>query len=386
MSHAREIGIAIVGCGFVADYYMHTLTGYPWIRVHGVFDIDRTRLARFSQFHKLHSYDDLEQLLSDNRVEIVLNLTNPRAHYGVSTRCLGAGKHVYSEKPLAMSYEEAAALVKSAEARGLVISSAPCSLLGPAAQTLWHAVRDQVVGPVRLVYAELEDGMLHRMPYKKWVSASGAPWPYKDEFEVGCTLEHAGYYLSWLAAMFGPVTSMTAFSECLIPDKLTDVELDPPDTPDFSVGLMKFENGVVARLSTGIAAPHNHGIRVVGEEGVLELDDAWHANAKVYIRRHMTIRRKAFLSPLRRRYSIPNMPKSTATATGSSRMNYAAGVAELALSVLEGRPCRLSPQFSLHITEVSLALQNSGLSGTPYHPRSRFVPPRPMDWAIGNVG
>ncbi len=385
MGHAREIGVAIIGCGFVADYYMHTLANYPWIRVHGVFDVDHTRLARFSQFHELHSYNDLNQLLNDSMVKIVINLTNPRAHYGVSALCLNAGRHVYSEKPLGMSYAEAAALVELAETRGLVISSAPCSLLGTAAQTLWRAVRDEVAGPVRLVYAELEDGMLHRMPYKKWVSASGAPWPYKDEFEVGCTIEHAGYYLSWLTAMFGPVASMKAFSDCLIQDKLADVELDPPDTPDFSVGLMKFGNGVVARLSIGIVAPHNHGIRIVCEEGVLELDDAWDAHAKVYIRRHMTIRRKAFLSPLRRRYSIPNVPKSTVTATGTSRMNYAAGVAELALSVLEGRPCRLSPQFSLHITEVSLALQNSDLSGAPYHPRSRFTPPRPMDWAIGNV-
>jgi predicted dehydrogenase len=381
MSHVREIGVAIVGCGFVADYYMLTLQGYPWIRVHGVFDIDPARLDRFSRFHRLHPYDDLEQLLNDNRIEIVLNLTNPRAHYGVSTRALNAGMHVYSEKPLAMNFEEAEALVKLAESRGLLISSAPCSLLGAAAQTLWRAVRDQVVGPVRLVYAELDDGMLHRMPYKKWVSASGVPWPYKDEFEVGCTLEHAGYYVSWLIAMFGPVTSMTAFSDCLIPDKHTDVTLAPPDTPDFSVGLMKFENGTVARLSVGIVAPHNHGIHIVCEEGMLELDEAWHANAKVYVRRHVTIRRKGFLSPLRRRYRIPNAPESNVTTKGSSRMNYAAGVAELASAVLEGRPCRLSPQFSLHVTEVSLALHNSGPSGTHYRPRSRFMPPRPMDWA-----
>lgn len=372
--------IAIVGCGFVADYYMATLAHYPWLRVAGVFDSDAERLQMFCRHYQLSAYADFDALLADSRTSIVVNLTNPRAHYDVSRRCLDAGKNVYSEKPLAMEYARADELVRLAEGRGLQISSAPCSLLANAAQTLWRAVRERVVGDIRLVYAELDDGMVHRMPYKKWVSASGAPWPYKDEFEVGCTLEHAGYYLGWLIAMFGPVERVTASAECLLPDKLTAPPLQPATTPDFSVGILKFESGVVARLTSSIVAPHNHALQVVGECGVLEVNDCWFNDAKVRVRKLVTLRRKTFLSPLALRYTAAGAPRASAVNTGGARMDFAAGPAELALSIIEGRASRLSSRFSLHVNEVALALQN--VRGE-YLTRSRFDPVVPVAWSLG---
>ncbi len=146
MTEAREVTVAIVGCGFVADYYMVTLEAYPWIRVAGVFDIDQARLDVFTSYYRLNKYGSLDELLGDNRVSIVINLTNPRSHYEISRRCLEAGRHVYSEKPLAMNYEDSESLVLLAQSRGLMISAAPCSLLGNAAQTLWRGVRDGLVG------------------------------------------------------------------------------------------------------------------------------------------------------------------------------------------------------------------------------------------------
>lgn len=376
----QETVVAIVGCGYVADYYMATLATYPWIRIAGVFDIDANRLSAFTNYYKLTAYRSLDELLDDKLVSIVVNLTNPRAHYGVSRRCLDANKHIYSEKPLAMEYTQAEHLVNLAESKSLAISSAPCSLLGSAAQTLWRGVRDNAVGKVRLVYAELDDGMVHRMQYKKWKSVSGAPWPYKDEFEVGCTLEHAGYYLSWLIAMFGRVESVTAFAACLVPDKLPGEKLEPPDTPDCTVGLLKFDGGVAARLSTTIVGPHNHAIQIIGDGGVLELKDCWFNDCRVYIRRLHTIRRKTFLSPIKLRYRVEKEPRIRLINTGGNRMDFAAGVADLAMSLREGRECRLSSRFSLHVNEVALALQNA--NGV-YKTQSSFQAIRPMDWAIG---
>lgn len=382
MTAPHETYIALVGCGFVADYYLTTLAAYPWLRVAGAYDIDAERLAAFTAHYRLRRYDSLEQLLADDRVSIVLNLTNPRAHYAVSRRCLEAGRHVYSEKPLAMDYGQAEALVKLAEDRGLIISSAPCSLLGNAAQTLWHAVRAGAVGKVRLVYAELDDGMVHRMPYKKWQSASGAPWPYQDEFEVGCTLEHAGYYLSWLIAMFGPVESVTAYAACLIPDKAPGEALHPPDTPDFSVGLLQFAAGVVARLSTTIVGPHDHRLRVIGDDGVLGIEDCWFNDATVRLQKWVTVRRKTFLSPIKSAYRVAGSPRRRLKNTGGNRMDFAAGVAELAWSIQQGRACRLSARFSLHVNEVALALQAARPGTTTYVTRARFAPVEPVDWAI----
>ena len=164
-------------------------------------------------------YNSLDELLADSRVELVLNLTNPHSHYEVTRACLEAGKHVYTEKPLAMQFDQAQELVELAKARGLHLSGAPCSVLNQAAQSLWKAIREEQVGKPRLVYAEFDDGMVTLMPYKKWLSESGIPWPYKDEFEVGCTVEHAGYPLTWLVAFFGPARSVHAFATTLLPDK-----------------------------------------------------------------------------------------------------------------------------------------------------------------------
>src|SRR5262249_49461000 len=154
----------------------------------------------------------LRDVLDDPRVELVANLTNPSSHYEVSKAALEAGKHVYSEKPLAMDLDQARELVAIARAKRLHVTSAPCSVLGESAQTLWKSLRHGAIGKPRLVLAELEDGPVHLMRPQTWASDSGAPWPYKDEFEVGCTLEHAGYYITWFVAFFGPARSVTSFS------------------------------------------------------------------------------------------------------------------------------------------------------------------------------
>jgi predicted dehydrogenase len=280
-----------------------------------------------------------------------------------------------------MTYEDAERLVELADANGLSISGAPCSLLGTAAQTLWRAVRERVIGDVRLIYAELDDGMIHRMPYRKWRSVSGARWPYKDEFEVGCTLEHAGYYLTWLTAMFGPVVSVMAQSRCVIADKVPGERLDPADSPDCSFGVLKFQSGVLARLSTTIVAPHDHSMRIVGDDGVLRVKDCWFNDAKVHVNKLIKIRRKTLLSPISRTYRLPGAPHGRLRRTGGSRMDFAAGVAELAESVIERRRCRLSSRFALHTTEVALALHHAG-DGTLYLTRSRFEPIEPLDWSV----
>lgn len=371
--------IAIVGCGFVADYYMKTLPGHPELELVGVMDRDQDRASRFSAYHSVPTYPTLDELLQDSNVELVVNLTNPSSHFAVSKACLKAGKHVYSEKPLAMELSQAEELVDLAEKRGLYISSAPCNLLGETAQTIWKALREKAIGRVRLVYAEIDDGLVHKMPYKKWSSESGIPWPYKDEFEVGCTLEHAGYYVTWLAAFFGPAQTVTAFSSCLIPDKETDVPL-AGEAPDFSVACIKFASGVVARLTCGIVAPHDHTLEIIGDEGILYTKDCWYYRSPVYIKRRITIRRKMFISPWKRKY--PLVGKATRYRyRGSQQMDFFRGVAELAAAVREKRPCRLSARFSLHVNEIVLAIHNALDTGSAYKISSSFAPMAPMPWA-----
>lgn len=372
--------IAIVGCGFVADYYVKTLKLYPELELIGVFDQIQARTNSFATYHSVPSYGSLEELLEDPKVEIVLNLTNPRSHFKVSQASLEAGKHVYSEKPLAMDLSEARQLVELAEKKGLYICSAPCNILGETAQTIWKAIRENRIGKVRLVYAEMDDGMVHKMPYQKWISESGVPWPYKDEFEVGCTLEHAGYYVTWLVAFFGPAEIVTAFSSCLIPDKETDLPLDV-NSPDFSVACIKFASGVVARLNCSIVAPHDHSLRIIGDEGILETEDCWNYRSPVYIKRRMTIRRKTFISPWKQKYPLVGQGNSKFRHRGSQQMDFCRGVAELSRAIREQSTCRLSARYSFHVNEIVLAIQNALETATPYKISSSFDPIEPMPWA-----
>lgn len=373
------MNVAIVGCGFVADYYLSTLPGHPELILLGVADRDPERTRRFAAHHGTHGYDSLDALLSDNRVEMVLNLTNPRSHYAVSKACLEAGKHVYSEKPIATEICQAKELVDLAESRGLAITSAPCNLLGETAQTVWKALRENAVGPVRVVYAEMDEGLVHRMPFRQWASASGVSWPYKDEFEVGTTMEHAGYVLTWLPAFFGPALSVTGFSACMVPDKVPGETLDA-HAPDFAVACIRFQSGVVARLTCSLLAPHDHSLRIVGDEGVLGVKDTWFYTAPVSIRRSTIIRRRHVWLPWKQK--VPLVRKGQKyNYRGVQQMDFARGPAELAASIRENRPCRLSPRYALHVNEIVLAVNDAQENGQTYRMTTRFDPVEPMPWA-----
>lgn len=374
--------IAIIGCGFVADYYLRCLELHPELELLGVTDKVPAQYKRLSAFYNVPTFDSVNELLANDDVQIVLNLTNPRDHYSVSKQCLLAGKHVYSEKPLSTELDQAQELLQIANERGLHLSSAPCSLLSESAQAIWKAVRQNKVGKIRLVYAEMDDGLVHKLPYQHWISESGAPWPYKDEFEVGCTLEHAGYYLTWLPAFFGPATKVTAFADCLVDEKLMGEALEPADAPDFSVACITFESGVVARLTCSIVAPHDHNLTLIGDDGIIGMEDCWLYRSKVFIRKRMRIRRRVFMSPLKQTVALQTdeslkLPKRN----GAQQMDFCRGVAEMAESIVQQRTPRLSGEYSLHVNELVLAIHKASNDGCSYQMTTRFDAIEPMPWA-----
>ena len=372
--------VAIVGCGFVADLYMRSLKTFPDIRVACVTDRSEARLEAFSKHWNVDAAANLEALLSLLPEDgLVLNLTNPSSHHAVNLAALEAGHHVFCEKPLALSFEDAKTLTDLAQEKGLQLGSAPSSVLGEAAQTLMHAVAQDVAGTPRLVYAELDDGFIPQAPLEHWASESGAPWPFEDEFRVGCTLEHAGYYLSWLIAMFGSVTRVLAISADVLPDKRGVTGA----APDFSVAVLHFENGPVVRLTCSITAPHDHRLRLIGDDGVLSLNKAWDNSAPVKFYKRMRIRRRLLEHPLGKRIRLakrkthPKLPRK-----GAAAMNFALGPAEMLDAIAAKRTSRIAGQFALHLTEVTLAIQNSGLDGGAYIPVSRCATMEPMPWAL----
>lgn len=387
--------IAMVGCGYVADFYAQSLPLHPELELVGVWDRDEPRLERFTSFYKVkRRYPSLEAVLADPAVDMVLNLTNPREHFELSMACLQAGKHVYSEKPLAMEFEEARTLVEEAERRGLLIISAPCSLLGSAAQTLWAALRSGYVGVPRLVYANIDDGApfkVYGRPFRLtneiWSSRSGAPWPAKDEFEVGVALEHAGYVVSWLAAFFGPALTVTTVAANLFPEKILGVELEPL-AADAVLTTIAFASGVVARINCTIVADDDRSFVVYGTERTLACEDVWNFGARVYSWRpaprltglprkivnriHKILRHHA---PRLLQVSLPLLEKPAwHPFQGNAQMDFMEGPADLAAAIREARTPRLPPRFCLHVAEIVLAMSKASPRGEVYELTTTFDP------------
>ena len=371
-------GITLIGCGFVADLYMKSLRTFPEVRILGAYDRDPARRAAFCGHWGIPELASLGALFDVQPKDgVILNLTNPGAHYEVNMACLEAGFHVWSEKPLAVDMAEARACSDYAAAKGLQLASAPCSVLGEAAQTLAQAVRDKVPGEAQLIYAELDDGYIPQAPLEDWVSESGQPWPYEDEFQVGCTLEHAGYYLSWLIGMFGTVRSVTAASAEVIHDKKGVSGC----APDFSTATLFFEAGPVARLTCSIVAPHDHQIRVIGDKGVLKLHKAWDNAAPVKFHPRRRVRRRLVDFPIGRRVKFKGAPHPRVERWGAAAMNFALGPVEMLQAIAQARPSRLGGDYALHLNEVTLAIQNAGDDTGAQVMTTGCAPMTPMDWA-----
>lgn len=411
MTIQQATNIAIVGCGYVFDHYMTTAKAHPELKILGVYDIVQQRADIVSQHYGIPAYPDFETLIADERIELVLNLTNIEAHYEVTRRLLEAGKHVYCEKPLTTELDQSKALFALAAEKALTLASAPCNLFSDTVQTMWKAVRDGAIGRPLLVYAEFDDNPIYLMKPEGWSSRTGAPWPYIHEYEQGCTFEHVGYHLVWICAMFGPARSVTAFSSVVVPHK-TDQHMEPMDTPDFSVACLHFDGGLVARITCSIAAPADHRMRVIGDEGEVASDTYRHYQSPVTLERFSAISlnaRKARLVRLQpligrifgvggRKLRQVRHWKSHATLGNNldgrrsflrrmidsvKRQQVGAqdkmlGVAETARALREGKPCPMSPEFILHINELTLAIQRAGTDGGSAKLTTSFTPMDPM--------
>jgi predicted dehydrogenase len=398
--------VGVIGCGYVFDHYLATWHRHPNIQIAGVADRDAARREVVGSAYGLRTYGSNDELLADPAVDIVANLTSIESHYEVTRAALLAGKHVYSEKPLCAELDQARELVGLAEERGLALACAPSNVLSATTQTLWRAVDDGAVGDVRIVYAECDDNPIYLMEPEEWRSPTGAAWPFLDEYRQGCTYEHVGYHLTTLCSMFGPVRSVTAFSKVTIPDK-TQPPLSPSDTPDFSVACLDFATGVTARVTCSIGAPYDHRLRVIGNKGMLSVDTYRDYECPVYherftklslnARKAISVRRSPVLGrafgvggrrlPLIR--PAAGAPRSGAAGALRSpfrgmvaglkrsqlgQQDKAVGIAELADALAQGRRYFPPPDFTLHLTELTIAIQRAGTSSASHVMATTFEP------------
>ena len=154
--------LGIVGCGNIATPYARRIAETEGLELVAAVDALPGRAEALVAEFGVVAHETLEALLADESVDAVVNLTAAVAHADVTRAALEAGKHVHSEKPLALRYSDAAALVALADERGLLLSASPATLLGEAQQTFWKLVREAAIGRVRVAYAEANWGRIER--------------------------------------------------------------------------------------------------------------------------------------------------------------------------------------------------------------------------------
>lgn len=346
--------VAVVGCGNIAKGYGSTLKPYTHIEMAGASDLDPERAAAFTQVYGGTAYPSLEALLADERIDLVINLTIHHAHYDVTRQCLEAGKHVFSEKPLALTTEEAWALVELAEQRGVRLACAPITFMGEGQQAAWQAIRDGKIGTVRLAYAEVNWGRI-----EAW---HPNPVPF---YNVGPMFDVGVYPLTIVTAIFGPARRVTAFGTVLYPDRMT-LENRPfhLDTADFVMAAVEHANGAVTRLTTNFYVPHASkqiGLEFHGDGGSLYLRD-WHN----------------FDSTLELRQTDTDYAPFPYEKTPFHGTEWARGVVDMVEAIHAGRPQRATGAQAAHVVEIMNAIQQSYTQGGPVEIRSSFAPPAPL--------
>jgi predicted dehydrogenase len=354
----KKLGVAIIGCGNIAGPYARDLATYPQIDLIGVADLEFQRARALAEQYNCQAYPSLADLLADDAVELVINLTIHHAHTEVVTQCLEAGKHVHSEKPLSLTYEAAAGLVELAKRKGLRLGCSPFTFMGEAQQTAWKQVNEGRLGPVRLVYAEVNHGRI-----ESW---HPAPGPF---YEVGALFDVGVYPLTILTAMFGPARQVSAYGRVLYPDRVTKEGIPfHINTPDFVTAAIELENGPLVRLTTNFyvsGRAKQKGIEFHGDLGSLHLSSWQHFNATVEF------------AEFGQEYQTVPLVKQPYQGTEWGR-----AALDMAEAIEQNRPHRATGEQAAHVVEILCATTEAMQSGRPVKIHSSFTPPAMMAWAM----
>lgn len=352
--------IAIVGCGHICHQYGTHIQTYPGVlEIAGATDLDLERAVDFCSKYGGNPYKNFEEILADPSVDIVVNLTIHHAHFDLNSRALKAGKHVFTEKPMALTYAQSKELCEIARQQQRLFVAAPTTYLGEGIQTTAKFLEQNKLGTLRLVYAEVNWAQIER-----WISN---PAPY---FTVGPLLDVGVYAITALTYLLGPVKQVWGYSTILKNPRQDKNGNDFPVTaPDFTTGIMEFANGVTCRITTNYYVPstgqiHLKGLEFHGDEGSFSVSDYHDFQAKCL---YIPYRQSAIEVPLLRE--------------AQARMDRAIGLADMARAIHENRQPIAQAEHAAHVVEVMEGLQKSSDESRYVKIESTFEAPGPMKWA-----
>lgn len=355
----QRLKVGVIGAGMISQVYLKNCTSVfqDILEVTSIADLvpdlARKRAAEFN----IPNVVTVDELILDPNIQMVLNLTAPAAHAPINLRVLEAGKHVYTEKPFALSMDDANAVVSLAERKGLLVGCAPDTFLGASVQTCLKIVQDGWIGQPyaasgTIIMGSAADGM--HPNFQNFLKLGGDP-----------LLDMGPYYLTALVAMLGPARRVTGSAQQLYnevtvqnPQSHAYGKTVPVEAPTNIAAIIDFEQGAVASFH---AAKESFGyaprLEVFGTEGNLTIPDANFFNGTITIK---------FRSGESREFPLAYPYKEDSRGIG---------LADMAYSLVHQRPHRASGQLARHILEIELGIFEAAKKEQHVHLKTRVDKP-----------
>ena len=341
-SNVAPLRVGLIGCGTISPQYLGRLPGYGVVEVVACADIDLARAkSRAGEFGVPKACSPRE-LLEDPDIELVVNLTVPKVHAEVSLAAIAAGKHVYSEKPLAVEREDGDAIMRAAREHGVMAGCAPDTFLGGGIQTCRRLIDDGAIGrPVAATAFMMSHGHEHWHPEPDfYYKRGGGPM-----FDMG------PYYLTALICLMGPVKRVSGSHGSAFQSRTIESEPRRGQTIGVEVsthvaGVMDFESGAIGTIITSfdVWASRLPRIEVYGTEGTLSVPDPNGFGGPVHVQRGRGDEWKE--TPL----SHPEGGRGL-------------GVAEMAGALRNERPSRVEGSLANHVLDIMHAIHESSDAG-----------------------
>jgi predicted dehydrogenase len=333
---------AVVGTGDIADFYLDYFgrrQNKDNVEFAGAWNRTREKGKKFVEKFGGKLYDSLEKLLADPEIDAVVNLTSPKAHEEITSFCLKAGKHVLSEKPLALSTERAEELIELASDRGVVLACAPFILLGRNQREVKKLIGGGRIGKPVSVAAEMFHGRV-----ESW---HDNPEQFYGE-GAGPLLDVGPYPVSLMIYWFGDVRAVEGMFDIAIPERVTKSGRHFRVTRfDQGVALLRFDNGVIGRIAFSFANCHTgyHGLEIQGTEGSISLSSMFAGQGELRIAGRD--------SP---GWDHVEGDPSPQPASG---VDWGGGIYELAAAVRENRQPENSADLAFRTLDILLAINEA---------------------------
>jgi predicted dehydrogenase len=349
----RPVKTVVLGCGKISEKYIPNLKNkYAIIDLAGCCDVNADNAKKKAEMFGIETYT-MDQILSDDTIELVVNLTPPALHYSIIKQLLEAGRNVYSEKVLAINYEEARELAEIANQNHLYLGVAPDTFLGAAVQNANEIVKSGLIGEAKSCHAFVNRDS----------NTLGEFIPYMQKFGGGIGMDVGIYYITALLAILGPVKNVAGMS--FFPGTrvhrfpFTGNVNEPYEVTSESIltGTIEFASGVLGTLhfNADCIFPEQPQLVIYGTEGIVYMANPNEFGGQV------SILRKG-----------QNQPVIIPSNFGYGEESRGLGTAEMAWSMRAGRKHRANEQLAVHALEVLHGIFKSGQDHTFYQMESTF--------------